>query len=188
MFSSSACRMDISILCVAAATIVVNAYRDELVALENNVLCRPNAQLTKDLHLLTGELNQFKHTFLPTLALIRNLRDNTLVDGADWHISNLARVYLGDIQDHCTVINDALADLITLADNLINLAMYGTNFVVFPELTHRDGIMYFWKLCGIVTALVVAIFAFGFYWMNRRSKRYRPGMEISRQLREPRCY
>ncbi|KAI8048584.1 hypothetical protein BDF22DRAFT_267618 [Syncephalis plumigaleata] len=104
------------------AFLVVNAYRNELFELEGNVLARPHAQLTKDLHLLTGELNQFKRTFMPTLALIRSLRENTVVDGADWHISNLARVYLSDVQDHCTVINDDLSDLITLADNLINLA------------------------------------------------------------------
>ncbi|KAI9591035.1 hypothetical protein BDF19DRAFT_456664 [Syncephalis fuscata] len=198
------------------ALIVVNAYRDELLALETNVIRRPRARLAKDLHLLTGELNQFKRTFMPTLALIRNLRENAALTTEKWQISNLARIYLNDVLDHCTVINDDLTNLISMADSLINLifnlvasqtndimfvlslvscvflpvtfiaGVYGTNFEVFPELKYSDGILYFWKLCGIVTALVVVIFAFGFYMVNRQTHRYRPGTEMARQLQNHR--
>jgi hypothetical protein len=51
-----------------------------------------------DLHLVTGELNQFRRTFLPMLAMVRSLREHANMENAQWQLSELARTYLNDVQ------------------------------------------------------------------------------------------
>jgi uncharacterized membrane protein len=57
----------------------------------------------------------------------------------------------------------------------VYVTVYGTNFNNFPELEVEDGIVYFWKICGILTGIVIVIFILGFLYMNRLSTRYRFG-------------
>ncbi|KAI8600526.1 hypothetical protein EDD21DRAFT_376938 [Dissophora ornata] len=184
---------------------ITDAFRQEINELETHVLALPRMKFTKQLHQMTAQLSMLKRTLAPTQVLVHALR------GRDERspLSNLSRTYMGDVMDHCNTMVEDIDSMLALCEKLINMifniiaydtnesmrrlalvsiiflpitfiaGVYGTNFQEFPEL--KNGISYFWIICGVVTAVVLA--GFGLEWLIGRWKAAKVEERLSR--REP---
>ncbi|KAF9927462.1 hypothetical protein BGZ67_007509 [Mortierella alpina] len=156
---------------------ITDAFRHEINDLETHVLAMPRMAFTRDLHRMTAQLSMLKRTLVPTQMLVHSLR------GKDERspLSSLARIYMGDVMDHCSTMVEDIDSMLNLCEKLINMifnliaydtnasmrrlalvsiiflpitfvaGVYGTNFKDFPELEHNVG--YFWIICGVVIAV-----------------------------------
>ncbi|KAG9066794.1 hypothetical protein KI688_012706 [Linnemannia hyalina] len=161
---------------------ITDAFRQEINDLETHVLALPRMKFTKELHQLTAQLSMLKRTLAPTQALVHALRGRD----ARSPLTDISRTYMGDVMDHCNTMVEDIDSMLALCDKLIDMifniiaydtnesmrrlalvsiiflpitfvaGVYGTNFENFPELRHSIG--YFWVICGVVTAIVLAMF------------------------------
>jgi len=91
---------------------VVSAYQDTIAELELNVLTDPSVKQSQNLYILTSELSLLKTTIAPIAAVVTSLRDHRRgvvpkVRGvAGVEVSDMTRIYLGDVLDHVLLILD----------------------------------------------------------------------------------
>ena len=89
---------------------VVAAYQDSIAELELTVLTDPSIKQSQDLYILTSELSLLKSTIAPIAAVVTSLRDHrrnytkNAMNGVE--VSDMTRVYLGDVMDHVLLILD----------------------------------------------------------------------------------
>lgn len=126
---------------------VTTAYQDAIDELELNVLTSPSLQHTSPLYVLQSEISQFRATVSPVLGLIESLRDHASpralpsddpaqtrpvnwrhvtgngINGAASTVifSPAAKIYLADIADHVSVVNDSLDQMRRATENLTAL-------------------------------------------------------------------
>ncbi|KAF9435440.1 hypothetical protein BGZ76_006282 [Entomortierella beljakovae] len=171
---------------------IIDSFRQEINELEAHVLALPRMRYTRELHHMTAQLTMLKRTLAPTQALVHSLR------GRDERspLTSLSKTYMGDVMDHCNTMVEDIDSMLSLCEKLINMifniiaydtnesmrrlalvsiiflpitfiaGVYGTNFVDFPELSHN--ISYFWIICAVVTAIVLA--AFAIEWLKNQYK------------------
>lgn len=124
-------------------------------AQEIDVLTNPQMQHTRELHIVSGELNILKRTLYPLYNMINALRDyrptvkrpghfGALDQGGggqtpgDYEektrgavISAAARVYLADVADHVLILTEEIDMLKGTVENMIN--MVHPPLIVFAE-------------------------------------------------------
>ena len=163
------------------------AYSDVIGDIEMDVLSRPNLQQSKDLYMIASEINKMRSFIQPIVSIINAMRDHKSVASSREQTSQdlrdptkgvivtpLTYVYLGDVLDHCVLINDNLWQITKAVDGMTDLIFntitayqnealkhltimtiiflpmtfltgyFGQNFEPFPELA--EGITYFWKI------------------------------------------
>jgi len=166
---------------------VVDAYTELLHSFEDKVMKgQPAAAITRELHVMQGDLAVFRRTVLPTYNVVAALRGH-VEEGQTRLVSKLTSTYLNDVQDHVSTILENMdglqgqaRDLIDLVFNLIahntNKSMqtlsimstiflplsflagvYGANFDSIPEIHWEYGYVYFWCMCGLITMLFMGI-------------------------------
>ncbi|KAF9184863.1 hypothetical protein BGZ50_003430 [Haplosporangium sp. Z 11] len=174
---------------------ITDAYRQRINDLEMHVLALPRMKFTKDLHMMSAQLAMLKRTLAPTQALVHALQGNDERSP----LTNIARTYMGDVMDHCNTMVEDIESMLALCEKLIDLifniisydtnesmkrlaivsiiflpitfiaGVYGTNFTNFPELGHH--ISYFWIICSVVTAIVLAGFLLEWYKQQRHARK-----------------
>lgn len=117
------------------------AYADVIGDIELDVLTRPSIQQSKDLYIISSEISKMRSFIQPIVTVINALRDHKVVVSGSSNqtreyspgkddlrdpskgviISPLTYVYLGDVLDHCVLINDNLLQIAKAADNMIAL-------------------------------------------------------------------
>lgn len=113
---------------------VAAAYQDAIAELELDVLTAPDIQHTQSLYILTTEIAQLRSLIQPIVSLVNALRDhkNESVrkpggqgQVGQWNtgvnISQITTTYLGDVEDHCILITEALTQMSHAADSMIQL-------------------------------------------------------------------
>jgi Mg2+ and Co2+ transporter CorA len=91
---------------------VVTAYQDTIAELELTVLTDPSIKQSQDLYILTSELSLLKSTIAPIAAVVTSLRDHRksvvpkMKGMAGVEVSDMTRIYLGDVLDHVLLILD----------------------------------------------------------------------------------
>jgi Mg2+ and Co2+ transporter CorA len=90
----------------------VSAYQDTIAELELNVLTDPSVKQSQNLYILTSELSLLKTTIAPIAAVVTSLRDHRrgvvpkIRGVAGVEVSDMTRIYLGDVLDHVLLILD----------------------------------------------------------------------------------
>lgn len=118
------------------------AYADVIGDIELDVLTRPSIQQSKSLYILSSEISKMRSFIQPIVTVINALRDHkVVVSGSGMQtgeyapgkeedlrdpskgviISPLTYVYLGDVLDHCVLINENLFQIAKAADSMIDL-------------------------------------------------------------------
>ncbi|KAF8473861.1 hypothetical protein BDZ91DRAFT_712716 [Kalaharituber pfeilii] len=108
---------------------VIHAYQDTMSDLEVNVITDPDIQHTTALYILTSELSLLKQTIAPVVGLINSLRGHKLGENQELtnskvygvQISEMAKTYLADVEDHCVMMMERLDTMKRGADNMIEL-------------------------------------------------------------------
>lgn len=100
---------------------VMQAYQDAIGDLELEVLTDPRIFHTSQLYILTSELAMLKGTLQPVAALISSLKAHRKGVNGIVDMSDVARVYLGDVEDHCLVMMQSLDTMKRSASNMIDL-------------------------------------------------------------------
>lgn len=91
---------------------VMGAYQDTIAELELIVLTDPSIKQSQDLYILTSELSLLRSTIAPMAAVITSLRDHRRSVSAKLkglgtvEVSDVTRIYLGDVLDHVMLILD----------------------------------------------------------------------------------
>lgn len=105
---------------------VIHAYQDTMADLEVSVITDPDIQHTKALYILTSELSLLKQTIAPVTGLINSLKGHKVdpcrktpsgqLYGIE--ISEMAKTYLADVEDHCVMLMERLDTMKRGADNM----------------------------------------------------------------------
>lgn len=177
---------------------VTAVYTDVLGDLELDVLTSPDIKQSKSLYICISEINKMLSFLNPIDNVVNMLRDHTTdlpPEEAARELRNpesgvivtpLTHTYLGDVLDHCVLINEAMEQSKASAYNLVDLIFntisarqnetmrqltaitviflpltfltgyFGQNFEPFPDL-EKEGIEYFWKIAGPVVFFTVVI-------------------------------
>ncbi|RYP65117.1 hypothetical protein DL771_008459 [Monosporascus sp. 5C6A] len=121
-------------LIIDMAIPVQAAYSDVIGDIEMDVLTRPDLQQSKDLYMIVSEITKMRSFIQPTVNVINAMRDHK--SGAASReqtaqdlreptkgvlITPLTCIYLGDMLDHCVLINDDLWQTTKVADGMIDL-------------------------------------------------------------------
>jgi Mg2+ and Co2+ transporter CorA len=109
---------------------VVDSYAHQIAQLEELVMSSPRMTYTKVLHLLKGEINNFKQRYSALYGVVNSLIAFEPLDNQP-EISKKAKVYLTDVLEHSNTIMGEVETLIESAESLIdlifNLISYDTN-------------------------------------------------------------
>ncbi|KAF8538157.1 cora-like Mg2+ transporter protein-domain-containing protein [Trichophaea hybrida] len=172
---------------------VVSAYQDTIAELELNVLTEPSIKQSQNLYIVTSELSLLKSTIAPIAAVVTSLRDHKkgllvlkIKGAAGVEVSDMTRIYLGDVLDHVLLIVNNLETMKRAADNMIDLIFntigslqnesmkqlttitilflpltflagyFGMNFEEFSSVKSHSD-HYFWKV-GIPLVVVTLIY------------------------------
>ncbi|KAI9795697.1 MAG: hypothetical protein M1833_006866 [Piccolia ochrophora] len=114
---------------------VTRAYQDAIGELELNVLTEPVIGHTTSLYLLTSEISLLRSTIQPIVTLLNGLRDHKSemivtpgitgrpgrLTTSSVMISPMTYPYLGDVEDHCIVVQEGLDQMRKSADDMIDL-------------------------------------------------------------------
>ncbi|KAK7729401.1 hypothetical protein SLS53_009251 [Cytospora paraplurivora] len=108
-------------------------YGDVIGDLELDILTKPDITHTKKLYIIICELNKILSFITPVVNLINTLRDHKTEmsqESATMHLQDPSRgviitpmtnTYLGDVLDHCVLIQESLNSIKAQADGLISL-------------------------------------------------------------------
>jgi Mg2+ and Co2+ transporter CorA len=152
------------------------AYSDAVGDIEMDVLTRPSIHQSKELYIITSEINKVRSFIQPIINLINALRDHrtqpgmaTLSGNCDQTqrdlqdatkgviITPITYTYLGDVLDNCVLINDNLRQITKSADDMIDL--------IFNTITAYQNESL--KLLTIVTIIFLPMtFLTGFFGQN----------------------
>lgn len=109
---------------------VVDGYASDVALVEDRVLRTDEygADLTKEIHLIIGELVALRRTIAPLKSILSALAAPRTSDGGgDWTpVSDLTRTFLADVQDH---VNQALDNLDSLERQCQGLVDLVFNFI-----------------------------------------------------------
>ncbi|KAH7471922.1 hypothetical protein FOMA001_g13249 [Fusarium oxysporum f. sp. matthiolae] len=111
------------------------AYLDAIGDIEINVLTRPSLQQSKDLYIIASEISKMRSFIQPTINIINAMRDHkSLAPSIEQTaaedlrdptkgviVTPLTYIYLGDVLDHCVLINDSLWQISKAADGMVDL-------------------------------------------------------------------
>ena len=113
---------------------VTAIYQDVIGELELDVLTEPALKHTKSLYIVTSEITTMRNFVSPIINLIKALRDHkaqpvqasvlpdkSLKPATGIEISAMSRTYLGDVEDHCFLIVEALDQMHGSAAGMIDL-------------------------------------------------------------------
>ncbi|KAG8166290.1 hypothetical protein KVR01_004842 [Diaporthe batatas] len=176
---------------------VSTTYGDVIGDLELDILTRPNITHTKKLYIIITELNKILSFITPVINLINALRDHKTAlsqESATLHLQDSSKgviitpmtyTYLGDVLDHCVLIQESLNAIKAQADGLINLIFntiaayqnesmkqltlatifflpltfltgyFGQNFEPFTDLDR--GITFFWMIAAPMSFATVLV-------------------------------
>lgn len=176
---------------------VATTYGDVIGDLELDILTRPNITHTKKLYIIITELNKILSFITPLVNLINALRDHKTEmsqESATIHLQDSSKgviitpmtyTYLGDVLDHCVLIQESLNAIKAEADGLINLIFntiaafqnesmkqltlatifflpltfltgyFGQNFEPFGDLDR--GITFFWMIAAPMSFATVLV-------------------------------
>jgi len=131
-------------LVVDRAFDIVDAFNENILKLEQEVLIHPKMRTLRRLHVLSGDLTLHRRTIDPLKTLIYGLRrydtDRSVATTADGDakplgfLSHKTKVYLNDVHDHIELILASLEMFESISENLINFCFnavsYETNEVM----------------------------------------------------------
>lgn len=112
---------------------VSEAFQDSIGDLELEVLTEPSIKQSKDLYIITSEINMMRNQVAPIAGVIAALRDHKSMNinqqqggrGGQAHtavkISATSLTYLGDVEDHILLMTENLDQMRRSCDNMIDL-------------------------------------------------------------------
>jgi Mg2+ and Co2+ transporter CorA len=184
---------------------VTTAYQDVIGGLELDVLTDPDLKHTKSLYITTSEITTMRNFVSPIASLVHALRDHkaelvssavlpdkSLKPATGIEISQMTRIYLGDVEDHSILIVQALDQMSNSAAGMIDLIFntisayqnesmkqltvvtiiflpmsfltgyFGMNLQHFPSLNNDEG--YFWSIALPVAFGVMLFLMRNIFW------------------------